>query len=89
MREVGFPQERTPLYIDNESAIAFGLNGVMDGRMKHMRVNYYWLMQAVEEEKEFSLIHVPGTENTSDILTKGLGRALHEKHVQGLGLIRL
>lgn len=89
LREVGFPQDRTPLLIDNESAIAFGLNGVMDGRMKHMRTNYYWLMMAVEEDKSFSLIHVPGIDNTADILTKGLQFNLHNKHVKGLGLIRL
>lgn len=89
MREIGYPQGVTPLLIDNESAIKFGENGVMDGRMKHMRRDYYWLMMAVNEDKDFVLVHVPGTENTADILTKGLGRILHSKHVKGLGLIPL
>lgn len=89
MREIGYPQDVTPLLIDNESAIKFGENGVMDGRMKHMQRDYYWLMMAVNEDKEFVLVHVPGADNMADILTKGLDHILHQKHVAGLGLVAL
>lgn len=89
MQEIGYPQDRTPFFSDSEASIAFGTNGNMDGRMRHMNVAYYWLLAAVNEEKQFTLLHVPGVNNTADIFTKGLGRTLHDKFVKQLGLIRL
>jgi len=88
--EIGFPQaDHTPLWVDNESTIRFGQDGQMNGRMKHMKVAYYWLKERIEEDKEVKLHHVPGLENTADILTKGLARELHEFHCHGMGLVSM
>ena len=90
LMEIGFPQaDHTPLWVDNESTIRFGQDGQMNGRMKHMKVAYYWLKERIEEDKEVKLHHVPGLENTADILTKGLARELHEFHCHGMGLVSM
>ena len=43
------------------------------GRSKHIHKRYLFIRECVENEK-IEVLHVPGTEQKADILTKALGR---------------
>ena len=86
-KELGYPvTSAMPLFIDNKSAIAVAQNPEHHGRMKHLDLRYYWLIDAVEDGRilpEF----VPTTEQPADIFTKALPRDLIARCREQLGLV--
>jgi len=71
--ELGFDLSSTssPLYVDNQSAIAVARNPEHHGRMKHLDLRYYWLRDEVER-KVISVCYCPTREMPADLLTKAL-----------------
>ena len=60
---------RTPIL--TESAVTVSKNPEHHGRMKHLDLWFYWLRDAVDQGI-IAPLHIPGTEQPADILTKAL-----------------
>ncbi|XP_019084338.1 PREDICTED: uncharacterized protein LOC109125968 [Camelina sativa] len=59
--------------IDNKSAIALTKNPVFHERSKHIHTRYHFIRECVENG-QVEVVHIPGSEQKADILTKALGR---------------
>jgi hypothetical protein len=73
------------LFIDNQSAIAVAKNPEHHGKMKHLRLRFYWLRDNVDS----GLIvpkHIATADMPADILTKPLSRAKVEVCRRLMGL---
>ena len=71
--ELGYPQhEPTTLFEDNLSTISLIVNKGNGQRSKHIDLRYNFVREQVVE-KVLAMIHLPGVDMTSDILTKPLG----------------
>ena len=51
------------------------------GRVRHLAVADLWV-QRKQADGTIAYLRVPGTENSSDLMTKGLGAADMEKHLR-------
>src|SRR3954449_3272192 len=58
--ELGFAQERTPIYGDNQGSIFIGSNPVQDRRTKHIDTRYHFIREKIVE----------GNKNIADMFTK-------------------
>jgi hypothetical protein len=87
--ELGYKVASTssPLFVDNQSALAVAKNPEHHGRMKHLDVRYYWLRDEVEK-KTISVSYCPTDQMPADILTKALTRDKVENCCKMLGLTR-
>lgn len=74
------------LNIDNEGAEAIARNPSHHSRTKHIHARYHFVRGCVKDCVVI-LNHVPTTDMLADILTKGLGRVLLEKHRGNLNLL--
>lgn len=61
----------TIIHVDNQSALAVAENPEHHSRMKHIDIQYHWIREKVAH-KQIGLNYIPSSENTADILTKGL-----------------
>ena len=59
------------LYCDNKSAISIAHNPVLHDRTKHVEVDKHFIKEKVERG-QICITYVPTTEQSADILTKGL-----------------
>lgn len=71
--ELGFDLSSTssPLFVDNQSAIAVAKNPEHHGRMKHLDLRYYWLRDEVDK-KVIGVFYCPTADMPADLLTKAL-----------------
>jgi hypothetical protein len=67
--DLGFPQDPTTIYEDNESAINLAEAPAVTRKSKHIPVRYHYIRDLVEK-KEVALQFVPTVRQTADILTK-------------------
>jgi len=82
LKDLGFPQRRpSPLYVDNESAIAMINENKPTTRSRHIDIQYF-AIQEWREAGEIKMIHIPGIINPSNAATKPLGWTLHSQHVR-------
>ena len=86
MKELGFEQQfPTPMYEDNEAAIAMINASKPTVRSRHIDIQHF----AIQEWKIRSDIvfhHIAGTINMSDAMTKAVGWILHIRHIRrGMG----
>lgn len=82
--KLGWPQKApTTLLEDNQSAIALTKNSAFHPRTKHINLRYHFIREA-RERGDVLVRYIPTAEMT--IMTKGLPRILHQRHVEGLGL---
>ena len=81
MKQLHFEQiEPTPVYIDNLSALKIiNDNTAPTERTRHMDIRFFAL-QDWREDGDIKMIHIKGTLNSADDLTKGLGWVLHSQH---------
>ena len=81
LKELGFKQkEPTLIYIDNEPALKIiNENTAPTDRTRHMAIRFFAL-QDWRLDGDIIMIHIPGTLNSSDDLTKPLGWVLHARH---------
>jgi len=68
---LGFPQEATPLFVDNQAAIRSSENPCMSSHSKHIGRRYGFVREAVEDGVVM-LIYTPTKVNIADIFTKPL-----------------
>ncbi|CAI7919418.1 unnamed protein product [Closterium sp. NIES-53] len=71
-------QGPTPLYCDNQGAIALAKNHVLHGLTKHMRVRWHWTRSMVAAG-EVELHYVKTTRQPADMMTKRLVEQQHWK----------
>ena len=82
LSELGFPQnDPTPIYEDNASAIDIVNSQKPTERTRHMEIRFF-AIQDWKQNDEILLLHIPGTINPSDDLTKPLGYMLHNRHAR-------
>lgn len=85
----GEPQDRPTVILgDNQGAERLAKNPVFHARSKHIRIRDRFVAEKVAEG-ECALVHVPTALNTSDILTKPLGRFKHVDFRRRLGMAEL
>ncbi|PNY02745.1 hypothetical protein L195_g026064 [Trifolium pratense] len=59
------------IYCDNQSAVLLAHNPVLHSRTKHMESNLFFVREKVLA-KQLSILHIPGTDQLADILTKAI-----------------
>ncbi|KAE8252610.1 hypothetical protein A4X06_0g2063 [Tilletia controversa] len=75
-----------PIHSDSTGALTLAQHPAFHRRSKHIDVQYHYVREA-QEKGWISVSKVSGSDNTADILTKALARTLHQRHVEGLGLL--
>jgi len=78
-------QQPTPLYCDNQSAIALAQNDNYHARTKHIDIRYHFIRYVIEEG-HIKLIYCPTDEMTADTLTKALPSIKAKHFASALGL---
>jgi hypothetical protein len=82
LHELGFAQGKpTPLYVDNQAAIAMVNERKPTPRSRHIHIQHF-AIQEWRAAGDIELHHIPGTINASDQATKALGWTLHSRHVR-------
>lgn len=69
LTELGFMQEKSVLYSDNQSAIHLAKNSAFHSRTKHIGLRYHFIRSLLEDEV-LTLSKIQGSENPADMLTK-------------------
>ena len=89
--EIGAPHhaiEILTIYCDNQGAIALANNPGFHARSKHIDIRYHFIREHINGDTgTINLLYCPTGDMTADILTKGLPRGPHERHVAGMGLV--
>jgi hypothetical protein len=75
----------TPIFCDNNGAIALAKNAVYHPRTKHIDIQYHFIHEKMQTH-EITNIRVDTTENIADIFTKPLPRPKFESLASKLGL---
>jgi hypothetical protein len=57
-----------------------------NGKLRHVRVGMMWIQQT-EENGDLQYNKVAGEKNQGDLMTKGLGQVVREKHMAALGQV--
>lgn len=87
LQELGVECKKpTKIYEDNQSCIAIAEASHENKRMKHVDVKYNFIRDVILNH-EVQLEYIPTTEQTADIMTKGLDRILFTKHRANLNLV--
>lgn len=76
----------TIIHEDNTSCKKIAEEPTESKRLKHVDVSYHFTRDEIEKGK-FELQYIQTENQTADIMTKGLGRILFEKHRKNLNLI--
>jgi hypothetical protein len=72
LTEIGFPQTGpTPVYNDNQAALAIASNPYCSSATRHMKIKYHYVRQQIKE-KSIKVSYVPTGEMIADIMTKAL-----------------
>ena len=84
-----FDIECKPLEIrgDSQSAIAAVNKDTETPKTRHIDAKHQNFMREARIENELSFVHIPGSENMADVLTKPLGGVKHKKCCDSLGLV--
>jgi hypothetical protein len=69
--ELGYPQEPTPILVDNTVAEGLANDTINAKRSKSMDVRFFWIRDRVKKA-EFWMKHLAGRWNISDFFTKPL-----------------
>ena len=85
LKELGYTLKKTEIASDNQGAIFISSNPVTEKRSKHIDIRFHYIRERITEG-DIEVLHVPGTENPADILTKNLGFVKFSKFVPMLGL---
>jgi hypothetical protein len=82
LSDLGFaPSTPTPLYEDNEAAIAMVNECRPTPRVRHLDTQYF-AIQEWRQAGQIKLFHIPGVLNPADQQTKPLASRLHNRHVR-------
>jgi hypothetical protein len=81
LTELGFPPSApTPLYEDNEAAIAMVNENRPTPRVRHLETQYF-AIQEWHHTGFIQMFHIPGMINPADQQTKPLASRLHNHHI--------
>jgi len=69
---------------DNSGCIDFSKNPVEHKRTKHIDIRYLFVREAITSDK-VALEHCATDDIVADLMTKELGKAKHDKHVEAMG----
>jgi hypothetical protein len=84
LSELGLPPSLpTPLYEDNEAAIAMINENCPTPRVRHLDTQYF-AIQEWRHAGHIQMFHIPGIINPADQQTKPLASRLHNRHVRRL-----
>ncbi|MCO5578230.1 hypothetical protein L7F22_032068 [Adiantum nelumboides] len=86
MTDLGIKEETPMLHCDSQSAIQLARNPIYHSKTKHVDVKYHFIREMVED-KQVQLVKVHTTDNSADLLTKGLsGESFaHCRKILGVG----
>ena len=85
-RDLG--REEVALHVHADSSAALGIcrrSGI--GRVRHLAVAQLWVQEKLRR-RELTLLKVAGEQNPADTLTKTLARALMDRHLASMSLLR-
>ena len=75
----------TMLLIDNQSAKALAKNAMFHDRTKHIAIRHHFIREKLDSG-EIAVDYVLTSDQTADILTKGLTREKHVRFSVGMGI---
>ena len=75
----------THIYSDNTSTVALSDNPMFHNRSKHIDICWHFVRNLIHS-KVIHTLHIPGTQNGADFLTKALNWYEHEHCVKLLGM---
>nr|GEX25527.1 retrotransposon protein, putative, unclassified [Tanacetum cinerariifolium] len=81
----GLGFKKTPMYCDNQSAIALCCNNVQHSRSKHINIRYHFIKEQVKNGV-IELYFVNTEYQLADLFTKALGRDRIEFLINKLGM---
>ena len=76
------------IFCDNKAAINISHNPMHHDRTKHVEVDRHFIKEKIEDGT-ICMTYVPTSNQTADLLTKGLYRPLFERLVDRLGMYNL
>ncbi|KAL7284387.1 hypothetical protein ACG7TL_001677 [Trametes sanguinea] len=86
LRELGFPLSGpTPLYVDNQSAIASANAQASHAHTKHIDIHYHFVRERITSN-EVTVLHCSSEDNLADALTKALPRPRFQALVARMGM---
>nr|GEU91101.1 retrovirus-related Pol polyprotein from transposon TNT 1-94 [Tanacetum cinerariifolium] len=71
LEELGYKQEKTTLFCDNQSALYLTRNPTFHSKTKHIRVQYHFVREKLKE-KTVDMQKTHTDDNVADYLTKGI-----------------
>jgi hypothetical protein len=77
----------TTIFEDNQSTIKLSKNPIHSNRSKHIAVRFHKIQELVAN-KVINIEYMPTDQMVADIMTKSLGKVLHKRFVEGMGLIK-
>ena len=84
--KMGLDNHCVRLYCDSQSALHLIINNIMDSRVKHIDVRYYFVKEIVCKEK-IELLKIEGKLNPVNIFTKMLPFEAFIKHRTRINLL--
>jgi hypothetical protein len=81
--EIGYPQQPTPILVDNTVAEGLARDTINARRSKSMDVRFFWLRDRVRQA-QFCISHLAGRFNISDFFTKPLPKEKFDQFKQYL-----
>ena len=86
LKELGLEvKQASTLNLDNNSAIQVAKNPEHHGRMKHLDLDFYWLRNAVDEQR-IKPLYRPTYQNPADLWPKALKNVKFEQFRADCGL---
>jgi histone deacetylase 1/2 len=74
LKELIVPFSQPVIYCDNQSDVLLAHNLILHTRTKHMEIDLFFVGEKVST-KQLTIMHIPGTEQCADILTKPVSTA--------------
>ena len=87
LKELSMPSEHAMnILCDNKAAISIAKNPVHHDRTKHVEIDRHFIKEKIDD-RSITLEFTPSSQQTADILTKGLSRLNYENLSSKLGMI--
>jgi hypothetical protein len=85
-RDLGDPTAPPTLYSDNQSAITLIHDPKYHARAKHIDIRYAFIRNDMVAKDRLIVVHIPGSDQPADILTKQLPVEATRRHLKTLGM---
>lgn len=88
LKELGInSNEPVVIYEDNQSCISIANDSKESMRMKHLDIKYNFIRDVIANGEVY-IEYMQTNDQVADIMTKGLGRNLFQKHRESLNLVK-